>query len=107
MDSAGNEGLPTLWESAAVSGIADMLPSRFALHAAAPNPFNPMTTIAYELAETSPVRMVIYDLSGRVINILVDESSQARGRYEMIWNGTDTSGKSCATGVYLCRIVAG
>ncbi len=71
-----------------------------------PNPFNPATTIAYQLPEKAAVRLNIYDVSGRLIKALVNESVEA-GRHEVEWDGTDTNGQTAGSGVYFYRLEAG
>ncbi len=71
-----------------------------------PNPFNPVTTIMYELPEHSTVSINIYDIQGRNIQTLVYESKPA-GHYEAKWNGTDSHGQQVSTGVYFARLQAG
>jgi flagellar hook assembly protein FlgD len=82
------------------------VPRAFALHEAYPNPFNPMTTIAYDLAASRPVRLAIYGLDGRRICTLVDEV-QGSGRHEVTWTGRDDDGRLVASGTYVYRIEAG
>ncbi len=94
-------------ESGDPTGIdPDEIPARFELHANYPNPFNPTTTIAYDLPKNVKVRLVIYDVSGRKIRELVDASEPA-GRHSVIWDGRDSSNGSVATGVYFYKIIAG
>jgi len=71
-----------------------------------PNPFNPETTIRYQLAETGVVRLSLYNVSGQLIRTLVDGAYPA-GTYTATWDGTDDAGQAVASGVYLCRMVAG
>jgi len=78
----------------------------FYLFPAFPNPFNPSTTIAYELPEQSDVSLTVYDISGRTVSTLVNETMQP-GNYEAMWNGSDVTGKSVSTGVYFARLEAG
>jgi FlgD Ig-like domain len=72
----------------------------------APNPFNPGTTIRYELQVESTVRLRVYDLQGRLIRTFFDGTRPA-GRYEAIWNGEDSAGKRVPSGVYWYRLDAG
>jgi len=65
-----------------------------------PNPFNPVTVIRFAVAEPGRVRLVVYDVSGRPVRTLVDETRTARA-YEVTWDGRDDSGVSVASGVYL------
>ncbi len=70
-----------------------------------PNPFNPSTTLTCRLAQDAAVRLEIYDLIGRKVKDLVDESKSA-GYYRVVWNGRDETGKQVASGVYLYRFSA-
>ena len=82
------------------------LPAEFALHPNFPNPFNPATRIIYDLAEASDVRLEIYDLMGRNIKTLVNQT-QGTGRHFITWNGNDHTGNQVGAGVYLYRLHAG
>ncbi len=75
------------------------------LHQNVPNPFNPSTTISYELKEDGPVRLEVYDVAGHLVRSLVKEA-QSTGRHEMIWNGRGQQGQMSAAGVYFYRLQA-
>jgi len=77
------------------------------LHPNYPNPFNPMTTIRYELAEDSPVQLGIYDLAGKKVRALASHFRQRAGLHEIQWDGLNDQGQSVATGVYICHLQAG
>ena len=79
------------------------LPTTFALHQNHPNPFNPITTIRYDLPENGPISIIIYDLMGREIKTLVKEVSDP-GRYSVNWNGRNQWGKQIASGMYFYRM---
>jgi hypothetical protein len=87
-----------------VRGLAQ-LPAVFALSQNFPNPFNPATTINYDLPEASNVRVTIYNILGQAVKTLVDESRLA-GYYSVQWNGTGDDNRSVASGMYLYRIEA-
>ena len=70
-----------------------------------PNPFNPSTTIEYELPEHSVVSLVIFDVAGREVTTLV-YSQQTPGSYKVGWNGTNTVGQQVAGGIYFARLKA-
>jgi hypothetical protein len=76
------------------------LPTTFALHPNHPNPFNPSTTINYDLPEPSHVSLVIYDVLGRKVAEIVNGVQEA-GFKSVVW---DASG--VASGVYLARFTA-
>ncbi len=81
-------------------------PLVYALHQNMPNPFNPETTIRYELPDAVDVRLVVYNLVGQQIRTLVSEHQEA-GRYQMTWNGLDAQGRQVGSGLYLLRMEAG
>lgn len=68
-----------------------------------PNPFNPTTTIICELAESSPVRMDIFNAKGQLVNTLLNQDMLA-GHHSVIWDGKDGQGRAVSSGVYLYRM---
>ncbi|MFC1546930.1 cohesin domain-containing protein [Candidatus Neomarinimicrobiota bacterium] len=80
------------------------VPGQYSLAPAYPNPFNPATTIRYELPAAVPVRLIVYDLLGREVTRLV-EAAQSRGSYEVPWDGTDALGRSLTSGIYIARLL--
>jgi len=83
------------------------IPTRFALRQNTPNPFNPVTTIAYDVpASGGHVTITIYDVSGRRVRTLVD-SPQEPGSLAAVWDGTDETGERVGSGIYYCRMRAG
>ncbi|MBC8450963.1 S8 family serine peptidase, partial [bacterium] len=72
-----------------------------------PNPFNPRTMGAFQLRQPAPVDIVVYDAAGRIVRMLLRASELAPGDHEIAWDGTDAAGKSVASGVYFCRLLAG
>ena len=71
-----------------------------------PNPFNPLTTISYELLTDEIVNIVIYDLIGKKINTLTS-GFQTAGSKSVNWNATNNQGQPVSAGVYLYSIEAG
>ena len=71
-----------------------------------PNPFNTGTTIQYQISNEARVTIIIYDVLGRHIRTLTDETKSA-GFYEEVWNATDEFGKDAASGTYFYRFSAG
>jgi hypothetical protein len=67
-----------------------------------PNPFNPRTTIAYELPVAGRLQMAVYDLRGRLVHMLLDRESAA-GTGSVDWDGRDRAGRALAGGTYLLR----
>ena len=82
------------------------IPSLFSLHKNYPNPFNPVTTLGYDLPEDELVNVTVYDLLGNVINQLVNEV-QNPGYKSIQWNATNKKGQPVSAGVYLYSIEAG
>ena len=85
----------------AVEDVGEAIPEHFALHPNYPNPFNPQTTLHFDLPEAVPVSLVIYDLLGRAVETLVD-ADLAPGQYRFVWDATDRP-----SGLYLVRLHAG
>jgi hypothetical protein len=89
-----------------VSIINETLPITYNLHNAYPNPFNPATTLQYDLLEDGFVNITIYDMMGRVVSNLV--SSQQNAGYKSVqWNATNNIGQPVSAGLYLYTIEAG
>ncbi len=103
LDFAGNESAPGAPEIA--SGVPG-LGTGFVLKNAVPNPFNPQTTISYSLAKPGPVELAIFDLAGRKVRTLVDQTEIAGG-HTVVWNGQDNRGKTVASGVYFYQLRSG
>ncbi len=68
-----------------------------------PNPFNPETTIRFNLAQPGSARLSIYNLRGQVVRTLVNSQLSA-GSHSFVWNGRDESGRGVASGVYFYRL---
>ncbi|MCK4895052.1 MAG: T9SS type A sorting domain-containing protein, partial [Calditrichia bacterium] len=71
-----------------------------------PNPFNPVTTIQYDLPEASNIQIVVYDLLGRQIITLINRFEDP-GYKQVIWNATNSQGQPVGAGVYFYQIKAG
>jgi hypothetical protein len=82
------------------------IPQSFHLDQNYPNPFNPITTLRYDLPENSLVSITIYDIMGREVRTLVNQTQDA-GFKSVIWNATNDYGKPVSAGVYLYQIQAG
>ena len=81
----------------------DLTPQSFRLSQNYPNPFNSGTTIEYSLTQPAKVNLAIYDLTGKLINILVDYDQPA-DRFTVHWNGIGLRGTPVSAGVYFCRL---
>ena len=72
-----------------------------------PNPFNPRTTIAFNLPQKSAVDLHIYDLAGRRVKTLLDGEELQAGPNSVVWGGRDAQDRLVAAGVYFYRLEAG
>lgn len=67
-----------------------------------PNPFNPATTIKFDLLQSGKVELSIYNIKGQKVKTLMDAYS-AKGSFNLVWNGKDNSGKQVASGNYMAK----
>jgi flagellar hook assembly protein FlgD len=82
------------------------MPEKFTIHQNYPNPFNPVTTLRYELPEQTHVNIMIYDMLGRKVKTLINQTQDA-GYRSVIWEATNDYGKPVSAGIYLYQIQAG
>ena len=97
-------GIELVWVKNSTTGLiaaGQSDPGSFALAQNYPNPFNPSTRIRYVLADRSPVRLSIFDVTGRTVATLVDRTQDA-GEHTVEWNA-----HAFSSGIYFCRLVAG
>ena len=85
---------------------ARFVPGAFALQPNFPNPFNPSTTIRYQLAEDGPVRLEVFDILGQKVRTLVADL-QTAGFHRVVWDSRDDAQRQVAAGVYFSRLQAG
>lgn len=81
-------------------------PKAFELFQNVPNPFNPSTTIRFDLPDAGPVRLRIYDVKGALVATLLDGYVE-EGTGEVVWTGKGSDGRSVASGIYFYRLTAG
>jgi len=102
VDFSGNESDPT--GAGTVTGTdTPETPRSFALYQNVPNPFNPTTAIVFDVPNRARVKLVIYDVSGRLVRNLVDRDMEP-GRKSVAWDGRDFSGGNVASGIYFYRL---
>lgn len=77
------------------------IPGEYSVLPAYPNPFNPQTTITFNLPEDQTVRLVIYDITGRMVKELVNAKYNA-GSHSIVWNASEMG-----SGMYFYRLEAG
>jgi len=80
------------------------VPHEMSLLGCYPNPFNPTTTIQFQLSETDRVTMKVYDILGREVCTLLDGEVKDAGYHAVVWNAQDDEGKSLPSGVYFIRL---
>jgi len=71
-----------------------------------PNPFNPATTIAFEIPQSENVTLKIYSMDGQLVKTLADGNYPA-GKFQKVWNGKNEAGNNVSSGIYLYRLTAG
>ena len=87
-----------------VSGITNLsneIPAKFNLYQNYPNPFNPVTNIKFDVAKSSFVKLVVFDVLGREVETLVNNELNA-GKYEANWNAVMHN-----SGIYFIKLTAG
>jgi|GEM_PF-585181 len=97
---------PTVWSSTWIGGMSagvddEILPLTFALHQNYPNPFNPITNIQFTIPEPSDVKLRIFNVLGKEVDVLVNETLPV-GHHRILWNP-----KNISSGVYFYKIEAG
>ena len=104
VDDAGNESDPA--SPGTATAIDDpVIPKTFALYQNVPNPFNPATTIRYNVPGGGDVTLRIYDVTGALVRTLID-GAQTPGEQHVTWHGDDDTGRHVASGVYFYRLTA-
>ncbi len=83
-------------------GVA-LVPERFHLYGNYPNPFNPVTTLRFDLPVAAHVTLTLYNSLGQRVARLLDKQMPA-GTHTTLWNGRSSSGAALASGVYLARL---
>ena len=82
---------------------ASVLPTRYVLHQNHPNPFNPVTTLTYDLPKDASVSILIHDMMGGLVRTLV-HARQRAGHRSVRWDATDDTGAPISAGLYLYTI---
>ena len=90
----------------AINSKDEIVPTSFSISQNYPNPFNPSTTVNISLPEYNNLVVSVYDVSGRLITVLVNENQEA-GQYSVQWHGKDGAGRQVPTGVYFLKVNSG
>jgi len=72
-----------------------------------PNPFTDIATINFSVTGTDPVSISVYNISGRLVETIVDNAVFSPGDHSVQWNGLDSNGSAAVPGVYFCRLNTG
>lgn len=103
-DTSGNA---SEWSNEVVGRYPTDVPgariTRLRLYPNQPNPFNPMTTIRFDLPAAGSVRLVVHDVAGRLVKVLAEREIPA-GSHEVVWDGRDRSGRGAPSGAYFARL---
>ncbi|SVD50066.1 uncharacterized protein METZ01_LOCUS402920, partial [marine metagenome] len=106
-EDGANMGAFDIGCDAIILNISDeLVPITYTLHQNYPNPFNPVTTLRYDLPENAMINITIYDMLGRQVKILINQTQDA-GYRSIVWDATNDYGKPVSAGIYLYQIQAG
>ncbi|RKY49212.1 MAG: hypothetical protein DRP91_04775 [Candidatus Neomarinimicrobiota bacterium] len=97
------EEAPDLWTPFSIDSDDNAIAEAFTLNSIYPNPFNPSANIAFELRKEDRVKIVVYDITGRVVRKLIDNRFSP-GSYALRWNGKNDSGMPLPSGIYFVKI---
>ena len=101
--SSGEYEVESLLVAAGDQYINTTITDNFALLSSYPNPFNPQTTITYELKMDGIVNIGIYNVLGQKVATLINDHKNV-GVYSVVWNGLEDSGSQAASGLYLVKL---
>ena len=85
--------------------IEKLMPDRLVLHSNFPNPFNPSTTLRYDLPQSGMVNITIHNVKGELVKTLLN-SYQNAGFKSVLWNATNDRNKPVSAGLYIYTIQA-
>ena len=105
-ETKGSSQFTLIYDMQLLITPVELLPKIFALHQNYPNPFNPVTTLRYDLPENAMINITIYDMLGRQVKTLINQTQDA-GYRSIIWDATNDYGKPVSAGIYLYQIQAG
>jgi len=98
----GNVSLSALYEGLDADA-GGSVPAATALVGARPNPFNPSTTVEFDMGRSGHVSLKVYDAEGRIVRDLISEARGA-GRHSVAWDGCDNSGRAVGSGLYFVKM---
>ena len=103
---SSNYNTPNTFIIGTLSTDEELIPDEFALHQNFPNPFNPTTSIQFDLPSQEKVNIVIFDVMGRNIRTLMNENLNA-GYHNIQWDAKNDLGESVSAGMYIYILNAG
>ena len=89
----------------AISQIGSNLPEEFSISQNFPNPFNPITSITFDVAKMDAVSLIVYDLTGKEVVTLVS-GTYIPGTYNVEWNAVNNIGDGIVSGMYIYRYIS-
>lgn len=93
-------------DNVSIANANALTPNQFKVFNAYPNPFNPVTTLRYQLPEANMVTVTIYDMAGKEVKTLIHQQ-QTAGLHGIQWNGTNNLGNMVSAGIYLYQVQSG
>ena len=93
-------------DNVSIANANALTPNQFKVFNAYPNPFNPVTTLRYQLPEANMVTVTIYDMAGKEVKTLIHQQ-QTAGVHGIQWNGTNNLGNTVSAGIYLYQVQSG
>jgi YVTN family beta-propeller protein len=89
------------------TGLEQVIPARFALFPASPNPFGAVANLRFDLPEADRVSLKVFGLDGSLVRTLADDEPYPAGRHAVVWDGRNAMGQRTSGGVYFVRIQTG
>ena len=93
-------------DNVSIANANALIPNQFKVYDAYPNPFNPVTTLRYQLPEANMVTVTIYDMVGKEVKTLIHQQ-QNQGLHTIQWNATNNLGNTVSAGIYLYQVQSG
>jgi flagellar hook assembly protein FlgD len=87
-----------------VATTSPVAPAEFSLGENFPNPFNPSTTISFQVPSPSVVSLEIYNIIGQKVRTLIDGMTYQDGEWEVVWDGRNDDGLAIPSGTYISRL---
>ncbi len=89
-----------------IQSVLVPVPKEFAVFPNFPNPFNPTTTLKFQLPEQQRISILIYDLKGNLVKHLLNNALLQPGEHQVVWDATNDASNTVASGTYLYRVIS-